>query len=363
MGILLSKLILWNTMVLFFTGSYTQDGAPAANPVGKGIGCFQLDMKSGKVELLHYTKQRSPSYLVVSEDEKFLYALEELSENLNPEVFSYKIEKGGQLTFLNSQKIAGNYACHLAIIQDRLVVANYGSGNALSYPILKDGSLAPCDQEIQHFGKGPNEARQEAAHAHMIYPFKKDQMYVVDLTLDQAKAYQLERASKQWKASPALDIQIEAGSGARHMVMDKTEQFAYVLGELAGEIFVSDLRSGESEIIQTITFIPDAYKGRAGGAAIRLHPNGEFLYASNRGSNTIAIFKIDKKSKKLTLVSHQSTEGKTPRDFNIDPTGKWLIAANQDSNTLVVFEINQDDGTLIPNSTVEVATPVNICWL
>jgi len=350
-------------MVLFYTGSYTQDGAPSANPVGKGIGCFQLNMESGMVELLHYTKQRSPSYLVISEDKKFLYALEEMYENLNPEVFSYKIGKGGQLTFLNSQKIAGDYACHLAIIQDRLVVANYLSGNALSYPILEDGSLAPYDQEIKHHGKGPNESRQEVAHAHMIYPFKKDHMYVVDLTLDQAKAYQLERESKQWKATPALDIQIEAGSGARHMALDKTEQFAYILSELTDEIFVADLRSGENKIIQKIAFIPDACQGDTGGAAIRIHPNGELLYASNRGSNTIAIFKIDGESKKLILVSHQSTEGKTPRDFNIDPSGKWLIAANQDSNILVVFEIKQNDGRLSTNLAVKVETPVNICWL
>lgn len=355
--------VIMKTMALFYTGSYTQEGAPAANPTGKGIGCFQLNTETGEVHLLRYTTQRSPSYLVVSNDKKFLYAVEEMYENLNPEVYAYKVESDGKLTLLNTQKITGDYACHLAIIQDRLVVANYLSGNALSYPILQDGSLAPCTQIIQHEGKGFNDERQEAAHAHMIYPFKSNQMYVVDLSLDKAKAYELEAMSKKWKESPKLDITIDAGSGARHMVLDEKEETAYVLSELTGELFVADLRGNETEIGQKISFIPETHRGAIGGAAIRIHPNGQFLYASNRGSETIAVFRIDNVSRQLSLVAHRSTEGKTPRDFNIDQSGKWLIAANQDSNTLVVFGINIDDGTLSMKSKFEVETPVNICWL
>ena len=283
--------------------------------------------------------------------------------NLNPEVYAYKIGENGELTFLNKQKIAGDYACHLAIIQDRLVVASYVSGNALSYPILEDGSLAPFDQEIKHEGTGPNAERQEAAHAHMIYPFGEDGMYVVDLTLDAAKAYKFNAVSKLWTVTPKLDIKIEAGSGARHLVMDGTGETVYVLSELSSEVFVADLCGEEPEIIQKISFIPESHNGAVGGAAIRMHPEGEFLYASNRGSETIAIFRIDKTSKKLSLVGFQSTEGKTPRDFNIDSSGRWLIAANQDSNTLVVFEINPRDGTLKMKSKVEAETVVNICWL
>ncbi|KJF44967.1 lactonase family protein [Draconibacterium sediminis] len=350
-------------MVLFFTGSYTQDGSPASNPTGKGIGCFQLNTETGEVKFLRYSEQRSPSYMVVSNDKEYLYTVEEMYENLNPEVYAYKIGEKGELTFLNKQKIAGDYACHLAIIHDRLVVASYVSGNALSYPILEDGSLAPFSQEIKHEGTGPNTERQEAAHAHMVYPFGEDQMYVVDLTLDMAKAYQLDTESKQWTATPNLDIRVDSGSGSRHMVMDQREEFAFVLSELTGEVFVADLRGGEPKIIQKVSFIPESHNGAVGGAAIRIHPNGEFLYASNRGSETIAIFRIEKDSQELSLVGFQSTEGKTPRDFNIDSSGRWLIAANQDSNTLVVFEINPQDGTLKMKSKVEAETVVNICWL
>lgn len=350
-------------MAIFYTGSYTQEGSPASNPTGEGIACFELNLKSGDVDLLHLTRQRNPSYMVISEDKKFLYAVEEMFENLNPEIYAYKIEEGGVLRLLGSQAIQGDYACHLAIIQDRLVLANYVSGNALSYPILEDGSLAPCHQEIKHEGTGPNEARQEAAHAHMIYPFDENKMYVVDLTLDVAKAYQFDPVSEHWKAMPELDIAIDPGSGARHMIMDPKEDFAFVLSELTGEIFVADLRSGKSEIVQKISYIPEDHEGAVGGAAIRIHPNGQFLYASNRGSETLAVFKIEDKSKQLTLVAYQSTYGKTPRDFNIDPTGKWLIAANQDSNSLAVFEIDHQTGMLQLKSIVNAKTPVNICWL
>ncbi|PKQ64842.1 hypothetical protein BZG02_03040 [Labilibaculum filiforme] len=348
--------------MIFFTGSYTQNGSPATNPQGKGIGCFQLNMESGEVNLVQYTNQRNPSYLAISEDKQYLYALEEMFESLHPQVFAYRIGEKGELDLINSQMLVGDYACHLAIIHDHLVVANYVSGNIVSYPIASDGSLSPYHQLIQHQGKGPNKVRQEAAHAHMIYPFGDHQMYVLDLCLDQAKAYNFNQVSKEWKANVDLDINIEAGAGARHMVMDKFEDYAYVLSELSGEIFVSAKKKNKFEVLQKIAFVPDNYEGEFGGAAIRLHPNGEFLYASCRGSDSIAIFKIDDEQKTLTVVAYQATEGKTPRDFTIDPSGKWLIVANQDSNKLVVFEINQETGELKSKSKITVETPVAICW-
>ncbi|RED47456.1 lactonase family protein [Seonamhaeicola aphaedonensis] len=350
-------------MGFFYTGSYTEQGAPAESPQGEGVGCFEINLETGEIIEKSYTKQRSPSYLAISNDKKFLYALEEMYQNLQPRLYAYKIEEDGALSMINSQPIHGDYACHLAIIENNLVVASYVSGNILSYPINQDGSIKPYSQDIKHEGIGPNKERQEAAHAHMIYPFAHNHMYAVDLTLDTAKAYQWKEKEQKWEGTPALDVKIEAGSGARHMVMDSNQEFAYILGELTGELFVADLTVGEHAIVQKISFIPDNYNGAIGGAALRIHPNGNFLYASNRGSETITIFKIDAQSKQLSLVGHQTTYGKNPRDFNIHPEGKWLIAANQDSNSLVVFEINTNDGTLQKKSTFKVNTPVNICWL
>ncbi|MDO5977888.1 lactonase family protein [Flavivirga spongiicola] len=349
--------------MIFYTGSYTQEGAPANIPKGEGIGCFKLNQETGVIKSLHYTKQRNPSYLVISKDKKYLYAVEEMLESLKPRIFSYKIENQGLLKPINSQELVGDYACHLAIIQDQLVVANYVSGNALSFQILEDGSLAPCNQFIKHVGTGPNKERQESAHVHMVYPFKKDHMFLVDLGLDKAKVYQLIANTKSWKMALGLDLNIEPGSGARHMVLDKTQNYAFILSELTGAVFVLKNEGKKFKQIQKILSVPQNCKEDFGAAAIRLHPSGQFLYTSARGSNTITIFKINEKNKMLSLVAYQATEGKTPRDFNIDPTGEWLIAANQDSGTLVVFKMNKETGLLTKKYKKTVETPVNITWL
>ncbi len=348
--------------MIFYTGSYTMQGSPATNPKGQGIGCFELDTTSGNIKLLRYTEQRNPSYLVISKDLKYLYAIEELTGTKNPRVLSYHIGDNGELTLLNFQFLTGDYASHLALVQDHLVVANYMTGNALTFPIMKGGSLAPCHQIIQHSGIGPESNRQEGPHAHMIYPFWDDHFFLVDLGIDRAKAYRLNQNGKSWEAMPQWDIVVRSGAGARHMVMNSTEMYAFVLSELSGEIFVFEKRIKGFEQIQEISFMSENYKDSFGGAAIRLHPDGQFLYASNRGPDTIVIFKVDVFSKTLSLVAHQSTEGHTPRDFNIDPSGNWLVAANQDSDTLVVFKIDRESGILDKTSTIQVGTPVNITW-
>lgn len=350
-------------MIKFYTGSYTQEGTPANYPKGKGIGCFALNQNTGEVELCHYSPHRNPSYLLISKDKKYLYAVEEMYENLKPRVFSYSIENNGMLNLINSQELSGDYACHLAIVQNKLVVANYVSGNALSFPILEDGGLGSCHQVIQHVGKGINKERQETAHVHMVYPFNTNDMFLVDLGLDKAKAYQLNDHTKNWEPVPEFDIQIESGAGARHMVLDETQTYAFILSELTGAIFALKKERNGFKQFQKISFVPKHYKENFGGAAIRLHPTGKFLYASLRGSNTIAIFKVNKEHKTLSLVEYQSTEGKTPRDFNIDPSGQWLIAANQDSDTLVVFKIDKKTGVLNEKYKKTVETPVNITWL
>ncbi len=349
--------------MIFYTGSYTVDGVPVPGAKGQGIGCFKLNLSNGEVELLQYTQQRNPSYLTISEDRKFLYTVEEMTEDMNPEVYAYKIGRKGDLTLLNSQKLSGAYACHLAIVKDRLIVANYMTGNALSYPINEDGSLEPCHQVIQHEGTGPNKQRQEGPHAHMVYPFNKDHIFLVDLGIDKAKAYQLDAETKEWVAVPELDLTFSPGAGPRHMVMNASGDRAFVLSELSGEIFVFEKSDNQFKQVQKISFVPKDYEGNFGGSAIRLHPKGQFLYASNRGPDSIAVFEINSQSGKLSLIGHHSTEGKNPRDFNIDPSGKWLIAANQDSDNLVVFSIDQEKGTLSKVSTVDVGTPVNVAWL
>ncbi len=354
--------LLINTVMFFYTGSYTVDNIPLPNPKGQGIGCFHLDQSTGEITRLRFTPQRNPSYLTLSEDRRFLYAVEEMEASMGQRVFAYRIEGEGELSILNSQELTGAYACHLALVKDRLVVANYMSGNAQSYPVNEDGSLEPCHQIIQHEGKGPNQARQEGPHAHMIYPFANDHLFLVDLGIDRARAYRMDAETNEWVAVPEMDLVFDPGAGPRHMVMNALGDRAFVLSELSGEVFVFGKADNQFKQIQKISIVPENFAGKFGGAAIRLHPNGKFLYASNRGPDSITIFKVDETSGKLSLVACQSTGGKTPRDFNIDPSGKWLIAANQDSNALVVFKIDPHTGTLTQTSTTWVGTPVNVSW-
>jgi len=348
--------------MIFYTGSYTQEGAPAIDPIGKGIGCFQFNTETGQIVPLHYTKQGNPSYVAISENKKYLYAVEEMFEELDPQIYAYCIGDNGQLTLLNSQKLIGDYACHITITQQQLVVANYVSGNVIVYPISDDGSLGEIKQIIQHKGKGPNVERQEAAHAHMVYPFDSDKLFVVDLGLDKAVCYQM-NDSLQWVAIPKYNIKIEAGAGARHMVMSANEQFAYILSELKGELFVAQKDDKGFSITQKLSFVPKGYTGIFGGAAIRIHPSGKFIFTSCRGTDSISVFKVNEENGKLSLAGHYGSAGKTPRDFNIDPSGQWLIVANQDSNSLAVFKIDSDTGKLSNTASYDVETPVNISWL
>ncbi|MBJ6367475.1 lactonase family protein [Snuella sedimenti] len=348
---------------LFYTGSYTQKGAPAPKPIGKGIGCYRFNHNEGTIAFLRSTDQRNPSYLTVSRDGNYLFAIEELLGNEKPRVCSYKIGSQGSLSLINYQVLAGDHACYLAECGNTLVVANYTSGNWLSFPIMNDGSLGKCHQTIQHQGKGTDRIRQEGPHVHMVYPIDDNIMYAVDLGIDMLKAYRLDNTTNTWKALAGEDVYLEKGMGARHMVMGPNKDVIYVLGELSGEISVLVRQSNGFSSVQKISLCPDDYKGAFSGAAIRIHPNGNFLYASNRGDDSISVYAIDKVTSQLSLVAHYNSGDKTPRDFNIHPSGKWLIVANQDSNALVVFKLNPKNGRLSYHMETVAETPVNICWL
>ena len=346
-----------------YIGSYTQDGSPAPNPVGQGIGCFGFDAETGELSINNYIPLRNPSYLTLSEDGKYLYAVEELLPALTPHVFAYKVGMQGELVPINSQQLDGGYACHLAVVKGSLVVANYMSGDCLVFPIQNDGSLAPCQQQIQHHGTSLNQQRQEGPHIHMAYPFDEDGLLLVDLGIDRVKAYQFNSSNRLWKENPELDLVLPGGTGPRHLVSDRRENYLYLLSELSGEVVVFRKSKNCFDLVQQVSIVPADYSGEFGGAAIRIHPNGQFLYASNRGADVIAVFEIIEGNKnRLSLVAFQACGGQTPRDFNIDPSGNWLLVANQDSNKLVVFKIDLKKGGLTKTSEIECGTPTAICW-
>ncbi len=349
-------------VIRFYTGSYNKEGAPALNPIGEGIGTFTLNTKNGTIVNEGYYKQSNPSYICISPDDKYLYAVEELPEGNGAKVFSYQIALDGSLNLLNSKSIPGGYACHLSICAQQLIIANYMSGNAIFYGIQANGSLSDIKQIIQNDGIGPNEARQEAPHMHMVYPWAEDRIFIIDLSLDTAHSYVYDNDRSEWLRDETKDLKLDAGAGARHMVMNNHRSLAFVIGELKGEIFVFDRKEERFDLIQKISYVDDKNGCEPSGAAIKIHPNGKLLYASDRSSNKIAIYKINNSTRKISLVEFADTEGKCPRDFSFDPSGQWLIATNQESNNVVLFKVNTENGTLVKQMTVEVNTPVNVCF-
>jgi 6-phosphogluconolactonase len=341
----------------FFTGSYSQHESPAPKPDGIGISCFQWNNETAEIKLMSTTFQRNVGYLIISEDSAMLYAAEELPAADHPMLMAYKIESTGELKLINSQKLLGEYSCHLCLVNNMLVTANYISGELVFYDVHEDGTLGAAVQVICHSGSGPNTKRQESAHPHMIYAMSPHLIFCVDLGLDIAKAYRYNALLKKWAPFPDYDLQVCAGAGARHMVMDASRQFAIVLGELSGQLFLFSLGGDRFELADTVQLAGEKGQTDFSAAAIKMHPQKDLVIVTERNSNNIVICEIKPVQKKLHMIGRYSSEGSTPRDFAIDPSGNFLIVSNQDSNQLCVFSINNRQNTIQYLNLVEVFTP------
>tara|TARA_B100000809_G_scaffold141837_1_gene139401 strand:+ start:39103 stop:40176 length:1074 start_codon:yes stop_codon:yes gene_type:complete len=334
-----------------FVGCYTKKTIEDIVKKEKGIYCFDFDSIHGQLKLLEIIPALNPSYLTLSKDKKYLYALEEIDLEESPKIKSFKINydpENSHLKLINEQEIDGSYPCHINTTssQSHVLIACYMTGNMLVYPLGKEGRLLPSIQNCKHIGDGPNLERQEAAHAHMIYTFGKNELFVVDLGLDIAKAYKFSDTTKKFMECPKMDISITKGSGARHMVLHKNENYAFIFSELTSQLFSFKRNNQKFIPLETLSSLPSDFKGTPSGATIRIHRNGKFIYVSNRGHDSIVLYHFNEETEKLVLLTSISSGGKTPREINIDPTGKWLLVANQDSNNIVVFSIDQESGFL-----------------
>jgi 6-phosphogluconolactonase len=262
------------------------------------------------------------------------------------------------------QSSGGADPCHIVASHDGkfVLVANYSGGSVTVLPVAEDGRLGAASAFIQHTGSGLNPPRESAPHAHSIN-LDRDNNYamVADLGLDRVFIYRFDKVKGTLTPNARPSIAVEPGAGPRHFAFHPSGRNAYVINErdcsLTG--FDYDKDRGVLTSIQTISTLPEERQPGFSTAEVRVHGNGRFLYGSNRGHNSIAIFSIDQNTGRLTPVGFQSTLGKTPRNFRIDPTGKFLLAANQDSGTVVVFEIDPATGKLKPNGQVaQVPSPV-----
>lgn len=339
----------------------------------EGVYVYKFNSQNGDFSYVSTAKNVSnPSYLVVSPDEKHVFAVNENhnNEQNGGEITSFSFDKKtGQLTQLNKQPSAGNDPCYISVDKSgKFVIAgNYSSGTASVLPVKKDGSLDAPVSVVQHEGSGVNSERQEGPHVHCTV-LSKDNNYVfiTDLGIDKIMIYSFD--SKKGKLSPAPTpyIETEPGTGPRHFEFHPNNKFAYLLEELSGGISVYAYKGkGQLDLLQNISALPPDYIGPVGSADIHVSTDGKFLYASNRGeSNTIAIFSINQQNGELTLVGHQSTMGKTPRNFNFDPSGNFLLAANQNSDNIVIFKRDKATGLLTDTGKrIEVGKPVCIKWI
>ena len=363
---------------LVFVGTYT------TKTQSKGIYEYEFDADTGKLTPKGLAAEtRDPSWVAVHPSGKFLYAANEVGKVSSVSAFSID-KKSGKLTLLNQMPALGEDPCYISL--DRtgkyVFVANYTSGNIVVFPLGTEGKLGAATANVRDEGKlGPNKERQDGPHAHWIEATAHNHfVYVADLGLDRVLIYKFDAAKgslapgapQPSKETPdrvaALDpfsATLNPGAGPRHAAFGPDGRFMYVLGELQSTVtvFANDGRETYRSVQQTST-LPKGFTGRNDAAEVTTHPNGKFLYTSNRGQDSIAIFAIDPAKGTLTFVAHVPTGGKEPRHFAIDPSGKYLLAENQLSNNIVVFKIDPVTGGLTPTGeVVEIPSPVNMAFL
>ncbi len=362
---------------LIYVGTYTEGGSNS-----KGIYAYRYDANTHEVKPLGLAAETTnPSWIAFHPNGRFLYAVNEVGNYQGPNsggVSAFSINRTtGKLTFLNEVRSKGADPCYITI--DRTgkwaLVANYTGGSVAVFPVLEDGKLGEASDFIQHTGHGPNPRRQQGPHAHSIDLSPDNRFaFVDDLGLDELLVYRFDSAKGTLTPSDPPFVKLDAGAGPRHFALGPDGRFAYVVSEMAGTVtaFANELATGTLRRLQTISTVPKYLNGDAADAEIEVHPSGKFLYASNRGDgNSIAIFTIDAEKGTLTLVENTSTQGKTPRSFEIDPTGTLLFVANQNSNNIVRFRIDPRPNSYLTKAgaldpigpLLEVASPVCVKFL
>jgi 6-phosphogluconolactonase len=340
------------------------------SPKSEGIYVYKFNSTDGSVKEVSHIKTSNPSYVAISPNEKFVYAVHENARDGNGgEVAAFSFnKKTGILSFINQQLSGGDHPCYVEIDKTGkwVFAGNYTSGSLSVLPVNADGSLGVATTTIQHTGSGKNVERQKGPHVHCtkISPDNR-WLFVPDLGIDKVMIYAFD--AKTGKLTPAKQpfAQSIPGSGPRHFTFHPNNNYAYLVEELSGTVETFQYNNGVLKNIQHISTMPAGDTSFAGSADIHVSPDGKFLYASNRSnSNTIAIFKINQVNGKLTAIGNQSTLGKIPRNFNFDPSGNFLLVANQESDEVVIFKRNKQTGLLTDTGKrINVGKPVCLKWI
>ena len=336
---------------LFYVGTYTQEGSKS-----KGIYAYRFDSATGKATSLGVAAETvNPSFVALHPGGKHLYAVNEITNYQGPNsggVSAFSVDAAtGKLTFINEVASRGADPCYIIVDKTGkyVLVANYTGGSIVVFPILDGGKLGEATSFVQHTGHGPNAKRQEAAHAHSIDLSPDNRFaFVDDLGLDELLVYKFDDTKGTLTPNDPPFVKVDPGAGPRHFVLHPSGKFAYVVAELQQSVtgFSVNLKSGTLQRLQTLSTVPKDFKGENDDAEIQIHPNGKFLYASNRGHDSLAVYAIDPGKGTLTQIDDVPTQGKIPRSFEIDPTGKFLFAENEKSDNIVIFRIDAKTGLL-----------------
>ena len=342
-----------------YFGTYTKGAS-------EGIYFSKLDPESGDLgspELA--AKIDNPSFIAIHPNKKYLFSVIETTGE-KAAVVSFKIEAEGTLTKINQQPAKGDYPCHLTVdaTGKTLMIANYNGATCRSYPIYSDGQIG-MGTTYKHTGSSVNKKRQNAPHLHSINvdPANK-RAFVADLGIDKIVIYDLDAKKAKLKSHGAIIL--PAGGGPRHFSFHPSGKFAYANLELTREIVAMsyDQKSGLLKKLQVLSTLPEGAEATGSTAECLVHPSGKFVYVSNRGHNSIAVFKINQSTGQLTKIEVEPTLGEIPRGFGIDPSGKFLVVGHQKTDKVTVFKINQNDGSLeFTGNSLELNAVVNVRFL
>jgi len=352
---------------LVYIGTYTQGES-------KGIYAYRFDAETGQSTSLGLAAATTnPSFLVIHPNHRFLYAVNEVADydgKASGGVSAFVIDQQtGKLTLANEVASLGADPCYVSLDNagKYVLVANYTGGSVAVFPVMENGGLGKASAFVQHSGSSVNPRRQEGPHAHWIGVSPDNRFAIAaDLGLDELIVYPFEAHQGTLAPNHHQWAKLVPGAGPRHFVFHPNGKFAYVIDELYSTIaeFSYDAAKGSLHELQTVSALPKDFGGYNDAAELQVHPTGKFLYASNRGHDSIAVFAIDAATGALTPVEYVATQGKTPRNFAIDPTGSYLFAANQDSNNIVIFRIDPQTGRLTPTGQVlEAPSPVSITFM
>jgi 6-phosphogluconolactonase len=352
-----------NQKFLVFVGTYTD------KTDSKGIYAYEFDAAIGKLTPKGLAAESSnPSWVVLHPNGKWAYAANESGRQSAISAFSVDA-KSAKLTLLNKLPAVGEDPCYLSFDKTGkfLFAANYTSGNVVVFPILPDGKLGEHTSAVKDAGTpGPNKERQEGPHAHWIESSPDNRfVFVADLGLDAILSYRFDAAKGTLTPNKPFSRSLTAGAGPRHAAFSPDGRYFYVLSEIDSTVttFAYAPDHGVFGYLGVLPMLPVNFEGRNEAAEIAIYPSGKWLFASNRGKDSMAVFSAVPATGKLNAAGDFPTDGKEPRHFAIDPSGRFLLAENQNSNSIVVFRINPATGALTQVSTTEgVPSPVYLAF-